>query len=117
MRFIVDECTGPSVANWLRNQRHDVFSVYQQSRGADDSEIMQRAVAEDRIIITNDKDFGEKVHRERRPHRGVVLLRLKDERAAGKIRTIERLLVSHADQLSGRFVVVTEHRVRFARQL
>jgi hypothetical protein len=27
MRFLVDECTGPGVAAWLRNQNHEVFSV------------------------------------------------------------------------------------------
>lgn len=33
MRFLVDECTGPSVARWLREQGYDVFSVYEQARG------------------------------------------------------------------------------------
>jgi uncharacterized protein with PIN domain len=31
MRFMVDECTGPAVARWLRQQNHDVFSVYEQA--------------------------------------------------------------------------------------
>jgi predicted nuclease of predicted toxin-antitoxin system len=31
MRFLVDECTGPQVARWLREQGHDVFSVYERS--------------------------------------------------------------------------------------
>ncbi len=33
MRFLVDECTGPAVAAWLRNQNHNVFSVFDQARG------------------------------------------------------------------------------------
>jgi hypothetical protein len=33
MRFLVDECTGPTVAGWLREQQHEVFSVYEQARG------------------------------------------------------------------------------------
>jgi hypothetical protein len=37
------------------------------------------------IIVTNDKDLSEKVYRERRLHKGVVLLRLHDERASSKI--------------------------------
>jgi len=39
MRFLVDECTGPSVAAWLRDHNHDVFSVFDQARGMDDNEI------------------------------------------------------------------------------
>ncbi len=99
MRFLVDESTGPFVAQWLREQGHAVFSVFEQARGLDDEAIIQKAYAENWILITNDKDFGEKVYRERRPHRGVVLLRLEDERAAMKIETLEKLLANHSDRL------------------
>lgn len=79
MRFLVDECTGPAVARWLRNQQHEVFSVYEAARGMADEEVIQKAYNENWILVTNDKGFGEKVYRERRLHRGVVFLRLEDE--------------------------------------
>ena len=113
MRLLVDECTGPAVARWLREQGYEVFSVYDEARGMDDDDVIAKAYAENRILITNDKDFGEKVRREGHPHRGVVLLRLEDERAANKIETLRRLLDDYADQLVDRFVVVTEAQVRF----
>ncbi len=78
MRFLVDECTGPAVARWLKEQGHNVFSVYEQARGLEDDEIVERAYKENRILITNDKDFGEKVYRDKKPHRGIILLRLDD---------------------------------------
>ena len=115
MRFLVDESTGPAVAAWLRQQGHEVFSVYAEARGMDDNDIIYKAFTENWILMTNDKDFGEKVYREQRPHKGVVLLRLEDERAVVKIETIKRLLESYADRLADQFVVVTESRVRFAR--
>jgi len=115
MRFMVDESTGPKVARWLREQQHDVFSVYDEARSISDDEVIQRAFAENRIIITNDKDFGEKIFRERHRHRSVFLLRLADERAPVKIRVLEQLLRLYSDQLADHFVVVTEKRVRFAR--
>jgi predicted nuclease of predicted toxin-antitoxin system len=114
MRFLVDESTGPAVAEWLRRQGHEIFSVYDQARGMDDNDIIQKASAENWILMTNDKDFGEKVYRERRPHKGVILLRLDDERADVKIETIRRLLESYANRLPGQFVVVTESSIRFA---
>ena len=40
MRFFVDECTGPAVADWLRQQNHEVFSVFEQSRGMNDEDII-----------------------------------------------------------------------------
>ena len=116
MRFLVDECTGPVVARWLRERQHEVFSVYEEARGMDDDDIIQKAFAENRILITNDKGFGEKVYRDRWLHKGVILLRLDDERAEKKIEAVRRLLAGYADGLAGKFVVVTETTVRFARQ-
>jgi predicted nuclease of predicted toxin-antitoxin system len=115
MRFLVDECTGPAVARWLQGQQHDVFSVFEQARGMDDDGIIEKAFNEDRALITNDKDFDEKVYRERHPHRGVILLRLDDERSANKIAVLPRLLATYSDRLAHQFVVMTEKAVRFAR--
>lgn len=63
MRLLVDECTGPAVARWLRDQSHEVYSVYEESRGMADDDILDKAYRENWILITNDKDFGEKVYR------------------------------------------------------
>jgi predicted nuclease of predicted toxin-antitoxin system len=117
MRFLVDESTGPAVAESLRQQGNEVFSVYNEARGMPDDDIIQKAFTENWILVTNDKDFGEKVYRERRLHKGVVLLRLEDERASVKIEIIRRLLTRYADKLSGHFVVVSESSVRFARAM
>lgn len=76
---------------------------------------LHKAVTEGWIIITNDKDFGKRVFRERLSHRGVILLRLHDERAASKIQVLSRLLEVYLDQLPGSFVVVTESQVRFGQ--
>lgn len=116
MRFLVDECTGPSVAAWLRNQNHEVFSVFEQSRGMNDEAIIQKAASENWILITNDKDFGDKVYRDGRLHRGVILLRLDDERSVSKIQILSRLLKHYTDHLLNSFVVATEKQVRFARR-
>ena len=117
MRFLVDESTGPAVAAWLCRKGHEVFSVYDQARGMADEDIIQKTFIENWILLTNDKDFGEKVYREKRPHKGIVLLRLEDERALVKIEIIKRLLEGYADRLSCQFVVVTESGIRFARAL
>ncbi|RLT40569.1 MAG: hypothetical protein DWI57_08245 [Chloroflexi bacterium] len=115
MRFLVDECAGPALAAWLRSHGYNVFSVYDEARGMDDIDVIRQAYQEERILVTADKDFGEKVYRERYPHRGVVLMRLEDETASSKISVIQRLLNGYGEELQERFVVVTEKQVRFAR--
>lgn len=114
MRFLVDECTGSKVARWLRGENHEVFSVFDEARGMTDDEVLAKAFSENRILITNDKDFGEMIFRERRKHHGVIFLRLDDERAANKIEVLSKLLESYAEKLPEEFVVATETKVRFA---
>ena len=114
MRFLVDECTGSRVAAWLREIGHDEFSVYDEARGATDDEILSTACAENWILITNDKDFGELVFRERRAHHGVIFLRLDDERSTAKIAGPDRVLQNYSDRLHETIVVVTDTQVRFA---
>lgn len=116
MRFLVDECAGPKLAEWLVSQGHDVFSVFDQRRGASDDEIAKQALQESRILITLDRDFSYKVFRERILHCGMVFLRLHDERAANKIRVMQDLLSRHADRLENAFVVATDSVVRFAQK-
>lgn len=115
MRFVIDECTGPAVAERLRELGHEVFSIFESARGADDGEILRVAVETRSVLVTNDKDFGELVFGQAQLHCGVVLLRLTDERASSKIAVMEALLEGHASELEGRFAVVSERTVRFAR--
>jgi predicted nuclease of predicted toxin-antitoxin system len=112
VRFLVDECTGPSLATWLADKGHDVFSVFTSARGADDDWVLQKAYSDNRILVTNDKGFGEKIFRSGAPHHGVVLLRLSDETPAAKVAVFERLLSSLGDRLGGAYVVVNERKVR-----
>ena len=79
MRFLVDECTGPRVAEWLRKKGHEVFSIYDEARGMIDEKIITKAFNEKYILLTNDKNFGELVIRQKKKHKGVILLRLKNE--------------------------------------
>lgn len=46
MRFLVDECTRPSVAQWLRAQGYGVVSVCEQERGLEDVSVLALAVRE-----------------------------------------------------------------------
>jgi len=67
----------------------------------DDDDIIQKTFSENWILLTNDKDFGDKIFRDKKPHRGAVLLRLDDERAVVKIEVLGRLLENYADKFCG----------------
>lgn len=112
MRFLVDECAGPSVARWLREIGHDVISVFEESRGAEDEWIIKKANAEKRIIITNDKDFGEMIFRWKMPHQGIILLRGRSLTPRKKIAMPKNVLSLPEDKIAGNFIVVTETAIR-----
>ena len=54
------------------------------------------------------------IYRDKRPHRGVVLLRLDDALPPKSLSY--SISERHQAQLPGRYVVVTEHQVRFSEQ-
>lgn len=93
-----------------------MYSVYDKARGLDDESIIERAYHGNYILITNDKDFGELVFRMMKPHKGVILLRLKDERPKNKIAVLKRVLELYSDELFNNFIVVTEKTVRIIEQ-
>ena len=79
LQFLVDESTGIAVIRFLRDFGYDVLAVAEAMPKAEDLDILARAVSERRILVTNDKDFGELVYRSGQAHHGVLLLRLRDE--------------------------------------
>lgn len=116
MRFIVDESTGFGIARFLQSEGHDVLIVAETMPKADDLTILQRAFDEERIVVTNDKDFGELIFRRLEPHHGVILLRLQDESGSNRVEVMSALITQYATHLPGKFTVVTEQKVRFRPQ-
>jgi predicted nuclease of predicted toxin-antitoxin system len=112
MRFMVDESTGAAVVEYLRRSGHDVLAVGEAMPQADDRDIIARAARDERVLITNDKDFGELVFRSGWVHCGILLLRLRDESPSSRLNVIKSVLERYADRLPGQFVVATEDRVR-----
>ena len=112
MKFIVDECTGPKVAKWLKSIGHEIFSVHDESRGVDDETIINKANKENFILITNDKDFGELIFKMNKEHKGVILLSLENESPENKILVLSKLLESYSEKLANNFTVVSEKSIK-----
>jgi len=77
MKFLVDECVDARLADVLRDWGHDATAIARDyTRSIEGTDVLGIGEREGRILITNDTDFGELVVRHRRPHAGVILLRL-----------------------------------------
>src|SRR3712207_2906004 len=112
MRFLVDESTGTAVAQYLRDNGHDVLAVGEVMPEADDALILARGASEGRIVVTNDKDFGELVFRSGMAHQGVLFFRLKDASATNRVRVLDAVLKGYAEHLPNHFTVATETHIR-----
>ena len=112
IKFLVDEWTGASVAEYLRRAGFDMLFVGETMQKADDADILTQAVHENRILMTNDKDFGELVFRSGRTHAGVVLFRLQDESQDNRVRIAQIVVEKYLKRLPDNFVVVTEKGLR-----
>lgn len=112
MRLLADENMPGSVVAELRARGHDVLSVKEAMRGADDVAVLALAQAEVRIVITQDKDFGELAYRVGLPAGcGVILFRLAGDDPTADGRRMVAAVESRADW-SGAFAVITPRRIR-----
>lgn len=112
MRVLVDESTGAAVVAYLRAYGHDVLAAAEAMPQATDAAILAQAASDRRLVVTNDKDFGELAFRSGQAHAGVLLLRLRDERADSRVKMVASVLDRWGDQLIGAFTVATERGVR-----
>jgi len=59
MRFLADENCDIAVVRALRDAGHDVTMVKDRCRGAEDEAVAALALSEKRVLITEDKGFGQ----------------------------------------------------------
>src|SRR5438309_1287330 len=106
MKLLADESVdGPVVAR-LRADGHQVAWVAEDAPGVTDDVVLARAYAGGVIPVTADKDFGELVYRQRRPHAGVLLLRLAGLDEAAKCDLVSRAVGERGVDLPGAFSVL-----------
>jgi predicted nuclease of predicted toxin-antitoxin system len=112
MRFLADECCDAALVEALRVDGHDVLYTTESLRGVTDEKLLARAFTERRILLTEDKDFGELVYRLGRQTHGIVLLRFDVAGRDLKIPRLRRLLRQEIERLPGAFVVLEADKVR-----
>ena len=112
MRFLADESCDFAVIRALRAAGHDVAAVAEITPRADDERVMSLAQSEQRILLTEDKNFGQMVHAAPTATPGVILLRFRSRERLGLGRAVVDLVARCGADLAGRFVVVTPGRVR-----
>jgi predicted nuclease of predicted toxin-antitoxin system len=112
MRWLADECVDAVVVVQLRRLDHDVIYAAETASSAPDSEIISLADQQRRLLLTEDKDFGELVFRKKTPVPGLVLVRIEPEKRGLKWPRLEAAIARFGNGLCGRFTVVEAARFR-----
>jgi predicted nuclease of predicted toxin-antitoxin system len=114
MRFLCDMGVSLRVVDWLRGQNHD--SVHLRDEGLQrlpNGEVFSKAIAEDRIVVTFDLDFGEVAAMAGGRVASVIVFRLRNARADHVIKRLSIALDRAGGSLQrGAIVVVEESRLR-----
>jgi predicted nuclease of predicted toxin-antitoxin system len=112
MRFLADESCDFAVVRALRASGHDVIAVAEIAARTEDAEVIAWAVREARVVLTEDKDFGQLVYAGAHQSTGVVLIRFPPSaRPILPSRVLDMIRQNEA-HLARSFVVVQPHRVR-----
>jgi predicted nuclease of predicted toxin-antitoxin system len=115
VRFLADESCDFNVVRVLREDGHDVLAVIEESPGMADALVVERAARDVRIVVTEDKDFGQMVFAALRETSGVVLVRWPADARKSLPAVVQHLVRDYADKLPGAFVVLEPGRIRFGR--
>ena len=103
MRFLVDRCAGPRLAEWLRDAGHDVQEARSLGTDPGDRVLLELAASSNRVMITIDTDFGELIYLHNVPHSG--LIRLPDVPAEQRIDHVAEIISRHRPELESRAIV------------
>ncbi|MGL4176666.1 MAG: DUF5615 family PIN-like protein [Dermatophilaceae bacterium] len=114
MRFLVDECLPLRTVDLLHNHGHDAIHVTMLGiAGSPDAAVLERAVAEDRVLLSADTDFGELLATSGARTPSVVLLRGLRGRPDARIRfVLANIGPVEEDLRAGALVVLTGQRIR-----
>ena len=112
IRFLADECCPKAVVDRLRADGHDVRYAAETDHRAADDRLLAIAHAENRIIVTEDFDFGDLLVRDQLPATGVVILYLPKLEPGARAERFASILSDPAFDARGRLTIIEKRRVR-----
>jgi len=113
LKFLADVNIEKQIVEFLRKSGFDILWIPDYNPLMSDEELLDLVANEDRILITNDKDFGYFIFLQKKPVNGLILFRIKGQSIEKKLANLEELLNYYKDKISKYFIVITEKKIRF----
>lgn len=112
LKLLADESCDFSFVRALRQAGYDVKAIVEVMPGVPDSKVLESGFEEKRVLLTEDKDFGEWIFAQKSPTSGVILLRYPIETRIQMSLAIVELVSEHGSKLKNRYVVLEPGRAR-----
>jgi predicted nuclease of predicted toxin-antitoxin system len=116
MNIVADEGVDKQIVDRLRQDGHMVVYIAEESPGSTDDVILDLANAQESILVTADKDFGELVYRLNRVMKGVILVRLPGIQPDTKAAIVALALATHSAEMLGAFSVISPGNLRIRKR-
>jgi predicted nuclease of predicted toxin-antitoxin system len=110
--IVADESVDYSIIKLLRESGFIVYSIAESVPSITDADVLKIAVKNKSLLITEDKDFGELVHRFNMKHCGILLIRLIKFSSAEKASLVLLALNKHLNRLMNVFSVLDNRKIR-----
>jgi predicted nuclease of predicted toxin-antitoxin system len=112
MNILLDENVDIRLKAALVALGHDVTAIVTDySHSLTDEQVLAIAVSEERLLVTNDRDFGELIVRSQAKHRGVIYLRLTTVDFASLLARVTFVLTTQHEILN-ELLIVSDQRIR-----
>ena len=116
INFLADESCDFAVVRALRNAGYSVHAIAESFPSIPDDKVLELAVAEGRLLITEDKDFGEWVFAHQHAMTGILLIRCPANMRSVMVEAVVHLVEEHGTDIVGSFTVLEPGRVRIRKR-
>jgi len=113
--FPADESCDFAVVRALCAAGYDVLAVAERSPGARDEDVIRLATTEGRILLTEDKDFGQLVFAAGKETCGVIFIRYPAGFRSELPRRVLDAVKRESSRMQTAFVVLQPKRMRISR--
>jgi predicted nuclease of predicted toxin-antitoxin system len=115
LRLYLDQMLRLDVGQALRGEGHDVIRTSEVGQArADDYEILQKAIAVNRILVTLDEHFGDWVILPLSKHPGVIRLKVQPTTSKNTIKLLLPFLRIHSsEQFKNHLVILSPKRAKW----
>ena len=110
--LLADESVDSRIVRFLRHEGVPVSSVREECPGASDSTVLELSTASNRVLLTEDSDFGEWVFAHRVETIGVIFLRYRSDSVNRMAKLIGEFVLRSGNSLRGKFVTITPKKLR-----